>query len=298
MDRDESQTTPTRISRLGFLRGAGAVALGAGLAGCGEEADEAARPAVAVDAPQYEPLPPDRLPLNCDVRAFFGAEESAAVEALTATLIPGDADDPGAREACVTSYIDQKLARFDSFAAPTYFRPPFAKPVEGPAPADQRSQTTIRVAKDELERYGFQSSLTPQEAYRKGLAQLDRHVRRRYGRSFADLDAATQEEVVAALEADDVAGFEEPTAKGFFTMLQADANEGMFADPAYGGNRGFAGWRLIGYPGIQRAWTPDELRNGPRRRRIQGLGGLSPLHAGHPDPRVILPLAGSRRGAR
>ena len=36
-------------------------------------------------------------------------------------------------------------------------------------------------------------------------------------------------------------------------MLLNDTNEGMFADPIYGGNRDFAGWKLIGYPGAQRA---------------------------------------------
>ena len=29
----------------------------------------------------------------------------------------------------------------------------------------------------------------------------------------------------------------------------------MFGDPVYGGNQNFAGWDLIGYPGIKLVWS-------------------------------------------
>jgi gluconate 2-dehydrogenase gamma chain len=32
--------------------------------------------------------------------------------------------------------------------------------------------------------------------------------------------------------------------------LLAITMEGFFADPVYGGNRGKAGWKLLGYPGL------------------------------------------------
>ena len=44
-----------------------------------------------------------------------------------------------------------------------------------------------------------------------------------------------------------------PEAKDFFKLVLEDTYEGMFADPVYGGNHCFAGWKLIGYPGAQRA---------------------------------------------
>ena len=31
-------------------------------------------------------------------------------------------------------------------------------------------------------------------------------------------------------------------------MLLAHLQEGLFADPAYGGNRGKLGWQLLGHP--------------------------------------------------
>jgi hypothetical protein len=37
--------------------------------------------------------------------------------------------------------------------------------------------------------------------------------------------------------------------------------EGMFADPVYGGNRDFAGWRLVGFPGAQPVFTSSDMQN-------------------------------------
>jgi gluconate 2-dehydrogenase gamma chain len=71
----------------------------------------------------------------------------------------------------------------------------------------------------------------------------------------------------------------------------------MFADPIYGGNRDYAGWKLIGYPGAQRAYTPEELRNGPNNRRVQGLRDMPAMNPGQPQDHVVLPISGTRRTA-
>jgi gluconate 2-dehydrogenase gamma chain len=268
------------LSRRALLAGAGAGAAAIGLGGlaaCGEDEPREDVPPADTDASAFPPLPPSTAPASCSIRSFFTAEEAATVEAFTARLIPGDAADPGAREACVTTYIDQKLARFETFATPTYFQPPFAAAVKPGQPAPQG---TIGVPANALPRYGFQSSLTPQKAYRQGLAALDRVARRDHGTPFRELGEDEQDELLTRLEAGKVDGFDEPKADAFFAMLQDDANEGMFADPVYGGNRGYAGWRLIGYPGAQRAYTPDEVQHGPRNRRVQGLRDMPSTHPG------------------
>jgi hypothetical protein len=33
----------------------------------------------------------------------------------------------------------------------------------------------------------------------------------------------------------------------------------MFADPVYGGNKDFAGWRLVGFPGAQPVFTEADV---------------------------------------
>ena len=52
----------------------------------------------------------------------------------------------------------------------------------------------------------------------------------------------------------------------------------------------FSGW-----VGGGRAWTAEEMKRGPHERTIQGLRDMPPMHPGHPQPHVILPLAGSRK---
>jgi len=51
--------------------------------------------------------------------------------------------------------------------------------------------------------------------------------------------------------------------------------EGMFADPIYGGNKDFAGWRLVGFPGAQMEFTAADMESsGPfTRLPIVGLQG-------------------------
>ena len=92
--------------------------------------------------------------------------------------------------------------------------------------------------------------------------------------------------------------FVKPTGGGFFDMLLNDTYEGMFADPLYGGNRDFAGWKLVGYPGAQRSYTPAELEQGPNERTIQSLTDMPAMHPGRAEEHVILPISGSRRLAR
>ena len=53
--------------------------------------------------------------------------------------------------------------------------------------------------------------------------------------------------------------------------------EGMFADPVYGGNKDFAGWRLVGFPGAQPLFTTADMQSKDAftRAPIKGLQGQS-----------------------
>jgi gluconate 2-dehydrogenase gamma chain len=53
--------------------------------------------------------------------------------------------------------------------------------------------------------------------------------------------------------------------------------EGMFADPAYGGNKNFAGWRLVDFPGAQPQFTPADMQSNQAftREPIVGLRAKS-----------------------
>lgn len=111
-----------------------------------------------------------------------------------------------------------------------------------------------------------------QDFYRRGLAQLDRYCRHTYGEPFADLSDARQDEVIATLEQGNIAEFTWPTAEEFFNTLWTHTMEGMFADPVYGGNQDFAGWRLVGFPGVQAIFTTADMQNNEEFNRAPIIG--------------------------
>ncbi len=100
-----------------------------------------------------------------------------------------------------------------------------------------------------------------QDFYRRGLAQLDAYCRKTHNTSFQHLNAAQQDEVLAALDEGKATGFTWPTAQDFFNTVRTHTMEGMFADPLYGGNKDFAGWRLVGFPGAQAIFTPIDMQS-------------------------------------
>ena len=100
-----------------------------------------------------------------------------------------------------------------------------------------------------------------QDFYRRGLAQLDAYCHEAHQAPFGRLDAAKQDAVITALEQGKATGFSYPTAPAFFNTLRTHTMEGMFADPVYGGNKDFAGWRLVGFPGAQLFFTAEDMQS-------------------------------------
>jgi gluconate 2-dehydrogenase alpha chain len=88
------------------------------------------------------------------------------------------------------------------------------------------------------------------EAYRLGLAALDLAARRRSGKPFAECSAEKQDTLITELEQGALPNFRVPPQHDFFEMLRAHLQEGLFADPAHGGNRDKLGWKLLGHPGF------------------------------------------------
>jgi len=121
------------------------------------------------------------------------------------------------------------------------------------------------------------------ETYRAGLAAIDRHAQSTKGSSFARLTPGDQDQLLRDVEGNSVAGFSDATA--FFNIVLSHTIQGTFCDPFYGGNANFAGWDLIGYPGVRLAVTADE----------QGLNAHpSPTHMSAYDYRMF----STRRPAR
>jgi gluconate 2-dehydrogenase gamma chain len=118
-----------------------------------------------------------------------------------------------------------------------------------------------------------------QDFYRRGLAQLETFCQNNYKSSFVRLDAARQDAVISALEEGKAQGFTYPTAQAFFATLRTHTIEGMFSDPVYGGNKDFAGWKLVGFPGAQTLFTTADMQSKDAftRAPIMGLQGQAKI---------------------
>jgi gluconate 2-dehydrogenase gamma chain len=80
------------------------------------------------------------------------------------------------------------------------------------------------------------------DAYTTGLAALG-------GAGFGELPPSRQYAILAELERQ---------GDAFFELVRRHAIEGMFGDPAWGGNADRIGWDLLGYPGPRHVWTEAE----------------------------------------
>ena len=150
------------------------------------------------------------------------------LDAAVERLIPTDELGPGGKEAGVSCFIDQQLRSSWGTHGRMYRSGPW---LEG------------------TPEQGFQSRLTPQEIYRIAIREIDDYCRACYEQRFEHLPVTTQDEILKALERDEI---ELPSlsSKLFFNLLWRNTEEGYFADPIYGGNRDKVGWKLLGFPGL------------------------------------------------
>jgi len=187
---------------------------------------------------------------------FLNDHEARTVAAVAERIVPGDEYGAGATDADVATYVDRALA-------------------------------------------GFSTALQP--VYRLGIRDLDRFCRTAHGTAFFELDAQRQDDVVRRFlgpeSGDDAAAWkpageddydfdgrtsrpadELDRARGaradrnllqrFFAVIREHTIEGMFCDPAYGGNRNACGWRLVGFPGVQWGYDNEQMQAGFDGRQI------------------------------
>jgi len=126
------------------------------------------------------------------------------------------------------------------------------------------------------------------ETYRQGLAAIDALAVSSRGDRFARLTGTDQDALLEQLEADTPAAFPGGAA-AFFTLVLGHTLQGTFGDPHYGGNRNFAGWDLLGYPGIRLAVTADEQRLGQKPSPMHMSAYDYPMFSGRRPARAGLP---------
>jgi hypothetical protein len=201
---------------------------------------------------------------SSSTRHFFTAHQAAVVEAATARIAPGPGDDPaeaghpGAREADVTGYIDTMLGALgalDDAAPPVFAGGPWSnRHTSGP---DLMARF---VALDPVTRIAWRKRLTGwQQQYQEGIATLDRLA----GGDFTKASRSRQDKILVA-----------SSVSSFTALLFEHTIEGLYSAPEYGGNRGLAGWKEIGFPGdIQpRGYTADEVSRSDGHDPVENTG--------------------------
>ncbi|WP_205191519.1 gluconate 2-dehydrogenase subunit 3 family protein [Burkholderia sp. LMG 13014] len=161
---------------------------------------------------------------------FFTAPELSFIRAAVDELIPTDGTGAGALDAGVPEFIDRQMETPYGYGRLWYMHGPFHP---GSVP--------------EL---GYQLRLVPREIYRLGIEACNAWCEQTHRKSFDALPRETRVQVLEQLEAGTI-HFDGVPSKLFFGTLLKNTKEGYFADPMYGGNRGMAGWKMIGFPGAR-----------------------------------------------
>ena len=178
---------------------------------------------------------------------FFDPHQRETVAAAMARIIPSD-DGPGAAEAGTVDFLDRYLSGI------AYI---FAQPDGSGFETLQGKQAAAWTERI--------SAL--QEKYRAGLDLLDQVSQKLAGDDFVRLSPEDQDRVLAeleqpavqeevAIETEGTVAASEPALQQmaseadlpFFPLLVLHTRQGFYADPIYGGNRDFAGWKSIGFP--------------------------------------------------
>ncbi|WP_084649802.1 gluconate 2-dehydrogenase subunit 3 family protein [Stappia stellulata] len=176
--------------------------------------------------------------------AFLTGDEARFLAALADVLIPEDAF-PSASQAGVVDYIDLQLAGPYGSGAGLYLKGPF-----GDAAPEQ----------------GWQVDRTPASLIRDGIARLEKN-----GPRLVDLNEPQRQDFVTRLSEGKGSDLGDMPASTFFDELWSLVKEGYFADPIYGGNKDYAGWRMVGFPGAHAYYTDFVDKNAPFAAPPRGI---------------------------
>jgi gluconate 2-dehydrogenase gamma chain len=181
--------------------------------------------------------PEEKTSTDISRRALIATATIVPVAALTAAAQPADSALSPAQLRILEAFVDRLIPKDDL----------------GPGAAESGVAVYInRSLGDYLS--------GEKAAFIEGLDATDAYARRAQGRAFTDLSADQQDAVLMAMDNGTAEGF--ANARGFFNRARRLAMEGMFGDPFYGGNKNFAGWDLIRYPGPRLATSADDQKMG------------------------------------
>lgn len=102
------------------------------------------------------------------------------------------------------------------------------------------------------------------EAYRAGLAALDRYAKYSRGAPFLELSDLDKDSVLIDVQLGGATGAGVGfvgSSGSFFNMVKSHTWQGTFGDPMYGGNVDFIGWDILDYPGVRMRVSDQDQRD-------------------------------------
>jgi gluconate 2-dehydrogenase gamma chain len=195
-----------------------------------------------------------------DLLKVAGAAGAAALTPSALAAVPGAVATP-APSAAVPLPVLTSAPLLNLTAAETEI---LAAIVDRLIPADELGPGALEAgALRFIDRALSEAESSSADAYRAGIAALDRYSRYSRGAAFADLSPRDQDSVLIDVQTGAATGagtgFEGSSA-AFFNLVKDHTWQGTFGDPQYGGNAGFVGWDLIRYPGVRLRVTDEEQR--------------------------------------
>lgn len=234
--KDDKKTEQTSNSRRNFLKNSGmavgGIAVGGALGGIlgmygKEEAPETTTESAEAEGQQHDHA----------LEYFTSREDFDLLGQATERIFPEDENGPGAIGLGVPYYIDHQLAGKWGINAKDYRQGPFY---------------------DGEPNQGYQSQLKYHQIYDLGIEAIENYSQSTFDAGFTSLEGEQQDEVLMALENDEV---DIPGIKSsfFFDILRTSTLEGAYSDPLYGGNKDMQGWKMKQYPGVQMSYSDDQI---------------------------------------
>lgn len=166
---------------------------------------------------------------------FTNDDDWAFINTIVDHLIPEDEHGPGAVLAGVPEFIDRQMSTPYAYGKLWYMQGPFH-------PEMMTSNPDM----------GYQVNLVPRQVYELGIPEFNAWCTKAYGKSFTALEHDVQLQAVKDLSDKKVEFSPDSVSSAvFFAQLLSDTKEGFLSDPMYGGNKGMASWKMIGFPGAR-----------------------------------------------
>ncbi len=198
-----------------------------------------------------------------------------------ASLVTGSVTEPSVADAAQPARARRRPAREPLKALTAHEADLLDRIAELLVPSDEHGPgATEAMAVRYIDRALAGALADQREAYRVGLEALERYAKQTRGAAFLQLPETKQISLLIDVESGTATGanvgFAGSSAQ-FFGLVRGHVMQGTFGDPYYGGNEGFVGWDLLGYPGVRTVVTPAEQKLLSPPTRVRRSAYESPM---------------------